>query len=111
MMKTRLLITCGLLVAATLFADSTVVKDTVAIADSSHVDTLSVSQLCQQHNQRLKVLKQIIIAKLDTLRPRDITAADSTDDNGMMKVNDERSAEGDSTGIGLIVGLRKDKGQ
>lgn len=105
-MKNLLAICCVVfvVVVCVLLADSTAVDTTVA-------DTLSVSQLCQQHNQRLMVLKQIIIAKLDTLRQRDITAADSTDDNDTMKVNDERSAEGDSTGIGLIVGLRKDKGQ
>ena len=70
-MKTRALITCGLLVGATLFADSTVVKDTVAIADSSKADTLEVQKALPMHeqqtrmNSRLHIIRDLLVARLE----------------------------------------------
>ncbi len=86
----RLLIICCLSLSITLLADSTVVKDTVAVADSSEADTLEVQnavpmqpidkvlQCVTEEGKRLNILMGFLLKRLEAAEAElDTTAIDS----------------------------------
>ncbi len=102
-MKNLLAICCVFFVVVVgnaLLADSTVVKDTVAIADSSKADTLEVQKAMPMQeqqtrmNSRLYVIRDLLIARLeartvrlnttsnDSVTVQDTVAITTEDDNG-----------------------------
>ncbi len=89
MMKTRTLIMCFLFAGSVLLADSTVVRDTVAIVDSSKADTLEVQKpvpMQEQQtrmNSRLHIIRDLLVARLEAR-----TVALNTTSNDSVAVQD-----------------------